>query len=55
MLMLFQEVNVTLFRNKLQELKKGKDTCGHEVHAVFQEQNGDLFASIYYLFNMYRQ
>ena len=34
-LMLFQEVNVTFFRNKLQELNKGKHTGGHEVHAQF--------------------
>lgn len=44
-LMLFQQVNVTLFRNKLQELNKGKHTSGHEVCAqFFQEQNGDLVA-----------
>lgn len=34
-LMLFQQVNVTLFRNKLQELNKEKQTGGHEGHAQF--------------------
>lgn len=33
--MLFQEVNITLFRDKLQELNKEKCTYGHEVHLQF--------------------